>query len=100
MESSGIPNKIQVSQTTYDLLKNEYIFEERGKVDIKGKGTMLAYLYKGRLYERTKSGKGVRRTLAMSPPSLGGSFITPSHNDSWISIDTIPVVDALTPNSK
>jgi class 3 adenylate cyclase len=43
MESFGIPNKIQVTQATYDILKDDYIFDFRGQVDIKGKGKMKTY---------------------------------------------------------
>jgi adenylate cyclase len=46
MESSGIPGKIQVSESTYELLKDTYSFENRGKVDIKGKGLITTYLLK------------------------------------------------------
>lgn len=69
MESTGVPGRIQVSQTTYDLLKNEYVFEERGKVQVKGKGEMIAYLYKGRLYDRTTSGRAIRRAQLQTPES-------------------------------
>ncbi len=48
MESHGVPGKIQVSQNTYDLLKGKYIFEERGKIEIKGKDTLPVYFLKGR----------------------------------------------------
>lgn len=48
MESQGVPGQIQVTQTTYDLLVDEYIFEERGTVPVKGKGEMLTYLLMGR----------------------------------------------------
>ena len=51
MESTGVPNQIQVSQTTYDLLKKDYLFEERGQQQVKGKGLMITYLYRGRLSE-------------------------------------------------
>ena len=46
MESHGIPGKIQVTETVYELLKNQFIFEDRGGVKIKGKGTMRTYLLK------------------------------------------------------
>ncbi|MCT7969777.1 HAMP domain-containing protein [Laspinema sp. D1] len=49
MESHGIPGQIQVSRATYDCLKNQYRFEERGAIEIKGKGAMQVYLLKGRL---------------------------------------------------
>ncbi|MCT7985580.1 HAMP domain-containing protein [Laspinema sp. A4] len=49
MESHGIPGQIQVSKTTYDCLKDQYRFEERGAIEIKGKGAMQVYLLKGHL---------------------------------------------------
>jgi len=43
MESSGEGGKIQVTETTYQLLKDKYIFSKRGMIEIKGKGEMLTY---------------------------------------------------------
>lgn len=43
MESNSVPGKIQVSQTTYDLLKDIFIFEEGRKVTLKGIGEVSAY---------------------------------------------------------
>ncbi|WP_375338941.1 adenylate/guanylate cyclase domain-containing protein [Ancylothrix sp. D3o] len=48
MESHGIPGAIQVSETTYLLLRHKYTFQERGMSYIKGKGDMLTYLLTGR----------------------------------------------------
>jgi adenylate cyclase len=48
MESHGLVGKIQVSEDTYNLLRNEFRFEERGKIQIKGKGTMRTFLLKGK----------------------------------------------------
>jgi adenylate cyclase len=47
MESHGLPNEIQVTQSTYNCLKHHYQFEERGMVTVKGKGEMKTYLLKG-----------------------------------------------------
>ncbi|MEA5465584.1 adenylate/guanylate cyclase domain-containing protein [Leptothoe sp. PORK10 BA2] len=47
MESHGVPNGIQISEATYERLKNcgdRYGFHPRGPIVIKGKGTMLTYL--------------------------------------------------------
>lgn len=44
MESTGVPGCIQVSATTYEYLKERYKFEERGKIEVKGKGKMMTYL--------------------------------------------------------
>jgi adenylate cyclase len=43
MESLGVPGKIQVTASTYARLHDRYDFEERGWVDVKGKGEMKTY---------------------------------------------------------
>ena len=48
MESSGSPGQIQVTETTYKHLKEKYIFEERGLIDVKGKGPMKTYWLMGK----------------------------------------------------
>lgn len=48
MESHGVSGKIQVSLITYQLLKDKYLFEERGVTTIKGKGEMKTYFLIGR----------------------------------------------------
>ena len=48
MESHGIPGAIQVSSATYERLKDKYLFEERGAIDVKGKGEMITYLLKSK----------------------------------------------------
>lgn len=48
MESHSLPGKIQVSQTTYECLRDRYEFEARGAIPIKGKGEMSTYFLKGR----------------------------------------------------
>lgn len=48
MESHGIPGAIQVSASTYELIKDNYDLEERGIIDVKGKGEMTTYLLLGR----------------------------------------------------
>jgi hypothetical protein len=45
METNGEQGKVSVSQTTYDLLKDDAAFtlEPRGKVEAKGKGEIDMY---------------------------------------------------------
>lgn len=43
MESSGIAGKIQVTAHTYEYLKEQFILEKRGLIEVKGKGKMLTY---------------------------------------------------------
>jgi len=49
MESQGIPDCIQVTASTYELLKDRYHFEQRGPIEVKGKGMMTTYLLTARL---------------------------------------------------
>ena len=55
MESQGVPGKIQISQTTYDLLKGEFLCASRGALDVKGKGEMLTWFLEG-LASASRSG--------------------------------------------
>jgi PAS domain S-box-containing protein len=48
MESHGLPGRIQVTQTTYQQLQEKYSFENRGAIEVKGKGEMTTYLLKCR----------------------------------------------------
>ncbi|HEY9881875.1 MAG TPA: adenylate/guanylate cyclase domain-containing protein [Leptolyngbyaceae cyanobacterium] len=43
MESQGQGDRIQVTATLYELLKDSYQFERRGIIDVKGKGLMTTY---------------------------------------------------------
>jgi class 3 adenylate cyclase len=49
MESSGLPGRIQVTETVFERLRAKYSFEPRGEVEIKGKGPLRTYLLTGRL---------------------------------------------------
>lgn len=44
MESEGLEGSIQISETTYDLIKDHYLCQARGAVQGKGKGQMQTYL--------------------------------------------------------
>ena len=48
MESYGENNKIHTSENTYLLLKDNYQFEKRPKLEIQGKGIMQTYYLTGR----------------------------------------------------
>jgi guanylate cyclase len=40
MQSQGVPGMVQITEATYDLLKNEFLCESHGSVVVKGKGQM------------------------------------------------------------
>ncbi len=49
MESHSLPGRIQVTAATYERLRDQYRFEDRGDIEVKGKGRLRAFLLVGRL---------------------------------------------------
>jgi class 3 adenylate cyclase len=49
MESHGVVGSIQITESVYERLKDEYKLESRGEIDVKGKGRMAAWLLRDRL---------------------------------------------------
>lgn len=49
MESHGVANCIQLTETTYKYLKDKYVCEEREAIEVKGKGRMKVYFLKGKI---------------------------------------------------
>ena len=47
MESHGLPGYIQVTERTYQQLQEKYSFENRGVIEVKGKGEMNTYFLTG-----------------------------------------------------
>ena len=47
MESQGTANRVQVTEATYELLRDEFEFESRGTISIKGKGDMPTWYVTG-----------------------------------------------------
>lgn len=48
MESTDPLGRIQVPQNVYERLRHDFVLEERGEVEIKGKGVMRTWLLEGR----------------------------------------------------
>ena len=48
MESHGVPGRIQVTNEMHDLLGDEFTFEERGEIEVKGKGSICTWFLEGR----------------------------------------------------
>jgi adenylate cyclase len=47
MESHGLPGKIQITRTTWELVQDEFDCETRGVVDVKGKGPVETWYLLG-----------------------------------------------------
>jgi class 3 adenylate cyclase len=61
MESHSVAGEIQVTERTYERLRDDYVFEYRGPIDVKGKGEMETWF----LIEAAgrQSGKGDIRQM-------------------------------------
>jgi class 3 adenylate cyclase len=44
MQSHGLPGAIQVSEATHALLRDRFEFDDRGEIEVKGKGKQRVYL--------------------------------------------------------
>ena len=44
MELGGIPDAVQVTRSVYEQLKGQFVFEARGTIEVKGKGSIEAWL--------------------------------------------------------
>jgi len=51
LESTGVPNRIHVSNAVQVRLHDDYEFEDRGDVEIKGKGSIHTWFLEGRRHE-------------------------------------------------
>lgn len=56
MESTGVANKVQITQETYDILQNKELYDiiKIKEVNVKGIGTIDTYLVEGRKSTRTR----------------------------------------------
>jgi class 3 adenylate cyclase len=44
MESHGIPDAVQVTRPVFEKMRERYSFEERGPIEVKGKGAIETWL--------------------------------------------------------
>lgn len=64
MESLSQPGRINVSQNTYELIKEQYVCEERGEVFVKNKGNMKMFYVKNKNVT-TAEGKNIKKSVGM-----------------------------------
>lgn len=64
MESSGIPDAIQMTSATHSLIGDRFVCEPRGSVEIKGKGPMATFLLTAR---RPEAQPPAREAAGASP---------------------------------
>ena len=54
LESHGEAGRIHCSQVLYESVKNDFDFEERGTIEIRGKGSMQTYFLVGTRHEKSR----------------------------------------------
>ena len=63
MESHSLPGQIQISDTTYQLIKNDFEFSESNLIEVKGKGQMKTYFL---VSDKVKT----KETISQNKPNL------------------------------
>jgi adenylate cyclase len=54
METTDVEGRIQVPQNVYERLKDAFVLEARGAVEVKGKGVMQTWYLMGRMSSGTR----------------------------------------------
>lgn len=54
MESHGVPGKIHISESTYQLIRSEFACTPRGTIEVKGSGTMNTWFLLGPLADAAR----------------------------------------------
>ncbi|MDJ0554026.1 MAG: PAS domain S-box protein [Microcoleaceae cyanobacterium MO_207.B10] len=49
MEATGTPGRIQVTEATYKILKDKFLWESRGYISVRGRGEMMTYWLMGKV---------------------------------------------------
>lgn len=56
MESQGVPGRIQITSETYELIKDDFICEPRGQIEVKGRGKMETWFLIGEKNGKNREG--------------------------------------------
>jgi guanylate cyclase len=59
MESHGTPGEIQITRSTYELLKDEFVCTRRGTIAVKGKGEIETWYLVGKRSDDRRSDDGM-----------------------------------------
>jgi adenylate cyclase len=75
MANYGTPNSIQVTGNVVERLHDQYLFQSRGAIKIKGKGRMPVYVLRGRITGPATSNPPDRQqTQPRAQPAAGASI--------------------------
>jgi adenylate cyclase len=68
MESSGQAGRIQVSPEAHEKLRDKFVLQERGPVEIKGKGLMVTWFLVRRKSPLAHEAAPAAKSLDLPPP--------------------------------
>jgi guanylate cyclase len=79
MESHGTPDAIQITRPTWELVRDDFVTEPLGQLDVKGKGAVETWRLVGRATVSTRASTRLtsfrsrlpRARMTSSPPSAG-----------------------------
>ncbi|HET7677221.1 MAG TPA: adenylate/guanylate cyclase domain-containing protein, partial [Candidatus Limnocylindrales bacterium] len=66
METHSVPGRIQVTGAVYGRLRDRYRFEERGTIDVRGKGPMPTWFLLGRADQPQAAAESPRSSMPVS----------------------------------
>jgi adenylate cyclase len=70
MESTGVSGRIQISPETYARVTDQFEFERRGPIDVKGKGRMTTWLLTGPTVTTVRPARQLDHTLREKPKDV------------------------------
>jgi adenylate cyclase len=73
MESQGSPGEIQITRATYELLRDDFVCEPRGTIQVKGKGQMETWYLVGPRPTDGRPFSSSRSSRSRSDPSFPGA---------------------------
>ena len=85
MESQGVPGYIQATTGAFERLRQQFVFERRGAIHVKGRGEMVTYFLLG---ERDE----ISQTDDSPESGLLGEWLARADEELW----TLSLVDDLT----
>ncbi len=51
MESNSEPGRVNISRTTFEIIKNDFTCTYRGKIEVKNKGEMDMYFVEKKIHD-------------------------------------------------
>uniref|UniRef100_A0A7S1NX55 Guanylate cyclase domain-containing protein n=1 Tax=Vitrella brassicaformis TaxID=1169539 RepID=A0A7S1NX55_9ALVE len=70
MESHGEPNRVHISLQTYQYIHHEFLCEDRGEIEVKGKGKMRTFFLVSETHRSISMDRRTSRGSTRQPPQV------------------------------